>query len=264
MLKVKRANMRRLPSWLPTIVTTLASFSIAAISIQSYASSFSIAGFELTPYVGVDAGIRHLDFQSGFGRNLFVKKVIQTNLYAGLKLHENFSIEGGWEATPLKNKTLVLQPGDAALGFDLPPVINDGNPEAHAFNWKMDGWHINLVGHTPTISDQYPITFFGSVGIGRKRIVIENKFFAEGDPLQPFPDYVVARYRRTFTAFKPLLRATIGTRYMFNQHFGARLYFGWENTKRFSKLNSKEVPGGVSKASLDNSTFLGLGICYQF
>jgi len=253
---------RHLPTLLPAMVTALMGLSFEASAANNnckcsipYKPSFTIA---LRPYVGFDAGIRYLDFQREFGRGLFIKRVPQTNLYLGLKFHENFSIDAGWESTQVKSKAINLKPGDQALGFTK--AIDDR--EGHFFKWKLSGWHINLVGHTVTISDRYPLSFFGSVGMGWKKIFVEDILHSIDE--SPLSDAGYRQNKRTFFETKAILRTTVGTRYMFNSNFGARFYLGWENTNQFFKLKSKEFPDGITQASLCNSIFLGLGLHYQF
>jgi len=239
----------------PLITAVFLNFSIQA---EGH-SSLSSGSFTLFPYVGVDVGVRYLDFQRWVGRGLFIKTVPQTNLYVGLRFHDNFGIEVGWEATPLKSKTMTFKRGDQNLGFEIPGLMD---PEVHTFKWKLEGWHVNLIGYTPNFSDRYHFSFFGSIGLAHKKVIIQHlPISAAGIFLS---DALLKKCRGTFAKYRSLFRTTVGLQYMLPHHFRIRAYFGWENTNQFGRLKTKERLSGVTTVGLDNSVSLNLGVLYQF
>ncbi len=208
----------------------LALLAVPAILLAaSAATADNQWGF--TPYVGADAEWRHLNYQTGFGENIFRHDYPQGNIYAGLKFNDYLAIEGGYEATGRKSRVTTLGPGNIFAGNSTA-----GTTLQFSTTSRIKGPHANLVGFLP-IWDAYRLQLIGSVGFARLQ---ENAEFtiltANGNPAIPDP--------RTFKQRKSILRVGAGLQQMISDSWGVRAMVKWENTNKFkmgSNIGRSEI-----------------------
>jgi len=110
------------------------------VATSILASGAAIAKIEapFRSYVGMDVQIRHMNFQKGYGQNLFKHDITQGNVFFGVPLDENFRIEAGYEANPGKTRTNYLNVGDVSAGTTL------GLAQQTISTSRIHGPHISL------------------------------------------------------------------------------------------------------------------------
>jgi opacity protein-like surface antigen len=192
---------------------------------------------DVRPYVGIDAESRHMNFQKGFGNNLFNHNYPQGNLYAGLRLNEYLAVEAGYEATERKTKTSTLLTGDTSLGIIIPRDPDTGSLLQPKFNSQIQikGPHASLVGMFP-ISDANRLQLIGTVGLAHLKTSISRTLVVlNGTAVPTGTDGSLT----TFVKRKSVLRLGAGIQHMINCNWGVRAMLKWENSNKL-KLNSKE------------------------
>ena len=233
--------------------------AIAASVITVAGSSAAVADMNwfFSPYVGVDAQLRHMEFKKDFGKNVSPDDYPQGNVYVGAKFCDWLGVELGYESTIGREKRAVVL-GNAIV-FNLP--ADAGGPNAsNTFDTRVriHGPHINLVGFLP-VSDDYRLQVFGSIGVAQLKIKINHDNpIARGAVNSSFIDD-----RRIFAKRKLIPRATVGLQHLMTNCFGVRASIGWENTSRFKDIRTVNVPSGLI-ARVRDSVNVGLGIFYNF
>lgn len=226
----------------------------AAILSAVSAPAFS-AEWSWNPYIGVDGGLRHLEFPQDLGGNIFDDNYPQGNLFAGFKFNDYFGVEAGFEYTKREKRTVTLVAGQFEAGGD---ALQPGQFQVNRGTGRVQAWHVNLVGTLP-LSDCYPISLFGMVGLAS----VKAKFSSQPLADDAFPGGFPAGFgMRTFEKTKSVLRLAGGLQYMVLDCVGIRGMVSWENTNRLKNIYSKE--SAISQISLKNSTMYSFGIFYIF
>jgi len=218
---------------------------LAAPVIMLAASSNAQAHWGMTPYVGADVQYRSMDFQSGFGDNLFSHHEPQGNVYVGAKLHEYFGVEAGFESTTRQNKTSTLRIGGSNLGVPVTAAISRYNVTS-----RIRGSHLSLVGFLP-ICDQNRLKLIGLAGAAALKASFKVVNFYSTGVLTPMQE---------FDKRKIVLRLGAGLEHMFACHWGLRGTVIWENTRKISAPT-------VSSAALvkpKDSLIYSLGVFASF
>ncbi len=211
---------------------------------------------QVTPYAGFDIQWRQMGFKAGYGDNQVKRHYPQANFYVGSTFNEYIGFELGYEKSVKKSRTVLITRGDKDFGH----LFSD---PAFTYTTKVDttiqGFHANAVGSYP-LSKEYRLHCIASVGLAQLKLkVMRNVPTSAGGPN---PD--AASVRREFVKTKYVPRLSAGLQYVINEHFGIRAMLTWEKTSKFKNL--KPVNNGTSplRASVKDSTNLGLGIFYQF
>ncbi len=208
----------------------------------------------ITPYLGADAEIRHMDFQKGYGGNNIKHSLPQGNLYAGLRFNEYVAVEAGYEATKRKTTSSTDGAGVVSFGLLIPALTTlQYNTVAQA-----KAFHANLVGTLP-ICELYRLDLIGSIGIARlKTKIVRTLVAVDGIPFPVNdPDAVDKFVKR-----KSILRLGAGLQHMINCNWGLRAMLKWENTNKL-KLISQTHPLDLS-VKPKNSFIYSLGVFYNF
>lgn len=231
---------------------------LAAPIAMLAASTAMAANFcGVTPYVGADAELRHMNFQRDFGRNLFTHNYPQGNLYAGVQINEYLAVEGGYETTEIKHRTNTLRTGDTVTGIlidepDTSLVINSTG--------QVKGLHANLIGLLP-ICDLYRLKLIGMVGYARLQANFVRTSISLTDPTGTFL-LNASEQTRTYKARKSILRLGAGLQHMINCNWGVRAMLKWEDTKRFKIAGEGgDVPSSIRAR---NSFIYSIGTFYTF
>jgi len=227
--------------------------AICTLSFSSKAMTDNIHSWELclTPYVGADAEMRHINWAHDFGGNVFRKNNPQGNIFGGLYISDYLSFEGGYELTAVRVNQVNLSDGDKLFGNTLvnPPITEYGK-------FQVKDWHANAFGYLP-ICDEYRVQFIGGVGIAGTKIFHAGYEIADSTGAK-----IPAATYRTFEDTKTVLRISAGVQQMFADHSGLRFMLGWMNTARLGTIASKENPS--SQVMVKNSWTYGLGFFVKF
>jgi len=205
-------------------------------------------GWGVMPYVGADAEWRHMNFQNGFGDNLFRHDYPQGNLYAGLKFNDYVAVEAGYEATARKTRAVTLGAGSLSGGAVLPL-----NVQFHSTG-QIKGPHANLVGFLP-LCDQYRLELIGMVGVARlKANFVRTAVASNGTAISP--SYT------TFIKRKSVLRLGGGIQQMITECWGIRAMLKWENTKKLDRMGA--IENSLASLRPKNSFIYSLGTFLTF
>jgi opacity protein-like surface antigen len=227
------------------------------VATSILASSAAIAEVEsnFKSYVGTDVQIRHMDFQKGFGQNLFKHDITQGNIFFGISLTENFRIEAGYEANPSKTKTELIQVGDVASGVSIE------YPTQFSSTARIHGPHISLAAATPLNDGKFNLV--GMVGVAHLKLNLRRRsnFITVGgvnvDPLDVDVENIT-----TYSKTKNILKLSLGLEYEISKNWGFRTLLGWENTKKFNMLAIE--PNRTDRVKPHNSMLYSMGVFTKF
>lgn len=243
--------------------------ALVAAPVVLLAASAAIAEnhWGLTPYVGVDAEFRRMDFQKGFGQNVIKRAAPQGNVYVGVRLNDYLGVEVGAEATERKTRTSTLKDGDILGGFTLPNP-NAPDRDEYGFNTtsQTKGLHANLVGFFP-ICDLYRLQLIGMVGFARlKTKTILTFTTLNGGAVGPILG--AGNDISTFKAKKSVLRLGAGLQHMINCNWGIRGMVKWEASKKLKASYTNPVFDNGNPATFSlkpkNSFIYSVGAFYTF
>ncbi len=231
--------------------------SIYGASVIALVTSFSVNAMDKSwwesPYIGVDAEVRRMDFKGGFGDNILQHHSPQSNIYAGLKFNDYVGIEAGYEATTTRTRTATLTTCDFAAGTPIPVGMS---PIIFKSKLKIKGPHVDLVGFY-TIDQRYPLQVLGAIGVSFVKGTVERRTLQAAG--------VTMSMNRTLSENRALLRLTAGLEYMFGEHLGARGTIGWVNTGKIVIYANDNVQSiYVPEIKPKDSTIYGLGILWRF
>ncbi len=217
----------------------------------------------LTPYVGLDAQLRHMSYKSGFGGNLFNHNYPQGNVYVGLKFNNCIGIEVGFTGGPKRSRDTVLQFGDVNLGTALnTPLDAIFAPIVYNTSTKVSSLHADIIGFYPLGCD---IQLYGSVGASRLRARFTRASVAfSGGSLLGTDSAIPEKFARS----KTVLRLGIGLQQMLTCNVGIRGGINWENTSKLNNITApiSVIPDGSFQPviKLKDSFTYNLGVFWQF
>lgn len=202
----------------------------------------------VSPYVGINGGIRHMSWPNNFGGNLYKREYPEADFYLGAKFNDYWGLQAGYKTTTKRAITPSVGVGDTALGN---PVLNQQNHITHA---QFKGWHGELVGYLPSCLLDC-VYLFGTIGFTNYRLyqtddIRENNFV-------PFRAGV---FGVTFKKTKTILSLGTGLEFKLDNRLSLRANFGWDNTARFKSLTATDSSLFTSHLQLKNSYSYGVGI----
>jgi len=207
----------------------------------------------LTPYVGADIQSRHMNWGKNLGDNLFAHHAMQGNIYFGVKFSEYFGVEGGYESSAKKTRTVTASPGDVLTGTPLPGA----SLNQFSMTSRISGPHISAVGSV-SLSDLHRLKLSGLVGIASLKSSLSRQKIGSTTfgVFAPFPGTPVPFVKR-----KNVLRLGAALEHMLTDTWGVRGSVIWENT---NKLKSYAQNGFSGVAQAKNSFACGLGAFISF
>lgn len=227
--------------------------SILVICCISPVAATPLAGWKLSPYIGVDAQVRRMDFKGGYGNNLLRHHSPQGNAYAGLKLNEWLGLEVGFESTITRSRLSTLTNGDLAAGTPIEALMS---PSVFRSKMKIKGPHVEVVGFY-SFYEGSPCQLLASVGASFLKGTIERQTLSSFN----IPRSTV----RTLSARKRILRLGAGLQYMLGKHLGARVTVGWENTSKMVIYSNDQRPCRfLPEIKPKNTAVGGLGLLWAF
>lgn len=230
-------------------------------------STFAIEHpLEPTPYVGIDAQMRHMSFDRGFGRHIFKKHYPQGNVFVGLKFKDCVALELGYEFSKTQRHAKNYYTGDVVFGFAIPtpaPFVLSNTQGSHASS-KISGWNLNLVGFYPILCGDNNLTLVGSIGAARLKARTREVFTtAIVVPAETITLSNTFNYKR----HKTVLKIGGGLQHMMSDCLGVRALINWENTSKLHAKGKDAVTRRLATprmAKLKNSFTYGLGAFMPF
>ena len=207
-------------------------------------------GFTFSPYLGLDHQWRKGHYHSEKGQNLFKMDYPQGNVFLGARFHDNFSVEVGYQFTPMRTRTAYVSSGERILG-----VLPANAPERHITKSKITGWNIGLLAHYPIFDvREHPVEILGYVGRVALRTYHQDILLQDKNgPL----DFMINT--RTFIKRKTVWKFGAGAQYIFKA-VGIRGMVGFEDTNKFRDLKPDESKIGKRRLSLKDTTLISIGM----
>lgn len=239
---------------------------LASVATLMSASTMASAelNWQLSPYVGVDAQVRHIGFKRNFGDNVFKKNYAQGNFYAGLKFIDYLGVEVGYEQAIKKNGRTANPSGAVELGTTIPSVAGTTLYIYSQNSFQMHGPHASIIGFLPFCINDQKFALIGSVGAVslRTKLVHQPTEFNTGILTSAERE----EFRAVFRKRKTVLRAMVGLQHMMTDHAGIRASVGFEKTSKFTILNpvTRNTFNLNLRTKLKDSFNYGFGIFWQF
>jgi len=225
----------------------------------------------LEPYVGIDMQQRNMNFQKNYGANIFSRKLMQNNIYLGVRPIENFGLELGHQSSQNSSKTTMVLEGDYLLGQLVNPAVTAPNEIPFILTQtsiRTQGTHLNVIKFFPTKYSQ--TEFVAALGLTVLSVKFQYKQLADSE-LGSYAAEDVLDTTRNFSSRRVIPRAMVGIQQKWTELLGFRASFVYENTRKFKQMLSKDVTEGLQlpgdrelKASLRNSITYGLGVFMTF
>jgi len=234
-----------------------------------------------TPYVGIDAQLRHITFKKDFGGNILESHYPQANAFAGIMFNQHIGAEIGYEFSKkqlssrnnLSNETVF---GKANPIVTSPFVIN--TIDLNRASSKISGWNLNLVGSIPVTEGKNNIKFIGSIGLANLKLHVRNVFTRSevefNDPFIQDPNDTFIVSNSLYTSMKKrkvVIRLTGGIHQTLTDCLSLRALVSWENTERLQAKTvdtiSRRFPKhsrAVRTCTPRNSIQFGIGLFYTF
>lgn len=230
----------------------LASAVVFCASVPSISQAFPDLDYgPFHPILGADFQHRDMEFQDGFGDNLWKETYPQMNLYLGMRFGSYFGFVVGHENSKTRSQTVQLSPGETLLGIPL-----GANFETHQTSGDIKGTYAQIMGY-------YPIPFFKSteifLGVGaiHNRLNLEDQLIAENNVFIPVIE-------RTYHESDTHAKIELGVQKIICNHFGLRIVGGWENTSEFKNLKPIQVPTAATEVNLKDTWTVGAGFFWIF
>ena len=241
--------------------SALTALCLASLCLNSTSvAAFWIGDVALNPFIGFDAGVRHHNFDTDYGRELFRRNYPDTNFYIATQICEYWGLEVGYENSYRQNKNQFYFGNDPTLGFVPGADLN----RLYLSDAFVNGWHLDLLGFWP-ICRKLGTELTGTIGVAWLKAHFQTTMIAEAIGNSEGTLGSTAYWQSGSTT---LLRGGIGIRQMLGCHLGARLQIIWENTSNMSA--SVEVPElqafsmpGIYQVNSNNTFVATLGFFFQ-
>lgn len=223
---------------------------VILFAASSQAMAFGMDDVE--PYVGIDFQNRHMDFHKNEGSQFFKKNSLQGDLFLGVKLHENFGVELGYEQSQRKKRNVSVNAGEANLGG-----TTFGANGTYQSQSKVQGFHLDAVGFMPIDSVAKDVTLFAKVGIAKLKAKLKRDLTSiNGNPTSSVDVF-------NQKDSKYVLRLAAGAQYLITPNVGVRGSVGFEKTSNLQPY-FLTTTGQKRTVKFKNSFIYGLGVFYKF
>ncbi len=237
------------------------SFGMKAVTLLALFSSLSVfadtkSPIPLVSYVGVDAQMRHMDFEKNFGGNILQHRYPQANFFAGFKFNDYLGAEAGYTFSKKQLSTRAHQSTDIVLGELLPtiyPVLVSQTFQSRASS-KISGWNANLMGYLPIFCKEDNTQLIGSIGFASLKSRVHN--------LVIFNNTLIDT--NYFKKHKTILRLGTGIQHMVCDNIGLRFLVAWENTSKLKAYAQNLNRTSFASTRPENSFHYGLGVFGTF
>jgi hypothetical protein len=198
-------------------------------------------------YVGMNAGLKHNGFATGYGDNIFKNKQPTANIFVGLEIFPKLNLEASVETTMKRKHEAILSGTDMYLGESM-----DGETSAVKGDLKMSSIGLDLIYKlNPLCCEKFNLL----LGAGVKILKADLKTYRSDKP----NNYVKLKEG----SIKTICKLTGGYEYMFTNNYGMRGLISWENSSALKPIGTSKS-GGRFHAKLKNSTNYTLGVLYKF
>jgi opacity protein-like surface antigen len=206
------------------------------------------------PILGADFQHRNMEFEDGFGDNLWKETYPQVNLYVGMRFGSYFGFVVGHENSKTRSQTVQLSTGERLLGVPL-----GGTSTFHASS-DIKGTYAQIMGYLP-LSFLNSTELFLGIGVIHNKLNLEYQFIGDAGGLFEIPD--LFDYHETDTHAK----VELGIQKIICNHFGLRAVAGWENTSEFNNLRTDQNPSAANslrQVNLKDTWTVGAGFFWIF
>lgn len=211
----------------------------------------------INPWIGAEAGVRHITFENGLGDNHFQKNYFTPTLLAGFRFFDIFNVEAGWANSSPRQKTAYYADNQYVLGFDLQNVAES---QIHLTSARFDNWRLTLSGDY-FLNNKFAVFVAG--GVSYLRGTFHTQPIGEFSTFENPPvEWATKR--------KAAARFGLGGRYFLTPRIGLQGSVFWENTSSLKKsvpADEAVIPPQSLKdfytVHAKNSSVVALGIFYQ-
>lgn len=217
------------------------------------------------PYVGVDLFDRFMDFNDDDSVDMFRDHYPSGKLFAGVKLHRYFGIEGGYQTSIERTQRRFFTSSQSPVLFggsplDLPGFQGD---DLLVDTWtQIDGWNIDLVGFIPICEDVTEVF----IKLGYSSLTLDQKVTFWADPASHLIEHL------QWSEEEGMFSATIGILHAFTHNFGGRIFVTWDGTSELDSQNYSVVlntldpngRGGAITVDPEDSWSFGVGLFYAW
>lgn len=202
----------------------IASLGLAGMMLSSNVlAGIMVGGMSFSPFIGVDAGVRHLDFDTGYGKEHFRDNYPHTNFYIATEFCTYFGLEIGYEQSYRQDKYSYYDASVNALGFQISDDV------VYLSESHVQGWHIDLLGFWP-ICPKLGTELTGTIGVAWLKGHYDTLPIADSNIIGPN----LADSIGWSSGNEAVFRFGIGVKQMLACNFGTRLQIIWENTNKLS------------------------------
>lgn len=230
-------------------------------------------------YVGTHLKMTHMDFERGYGDDLFKKQSLGPNFYIGQRINDFIGIEIGYEKFYTKphncsyesamkgecnissspssfeegKKPYAVAPSSYSLGTPINECLTPFSCEGKG---KIKGPYFSIVGYFSP-REGSDLEFIGSIGVSCLKAEYARKTRIVGG----MPHYSTT----TFKGRKKVPRIMGGFQYRVSEHLKFRAGIGWINSKQIEVLKNYDYSGPfVPQVKPKNINFWEMGILYSF
>lgn len=224
-------------------------------------------------YIGTHLKMTYMDFEHGYGNELFRKQSLGPNFYIGHRVNEFMGIEIGYEKFYTKPNNCSYQSalkGECELTKDSIPTYSSSStpyslgtpinecllPFSCEGKGKIKGPYIGVVGYYSP-RENSDLELIGSVGISCLKAHYERHLKVVGG--------IPYSSSRKFKGSKKVPRIMGGFQYRLSEHLKFRAGIGWINSKRLDIVVNDEYMGSlIPQVKPKNINFWEMGILYNF
>lgn len=196
----------------------------------SFLPGIAFGNYIFNPYFGADVGIKKIGIKPEYGKTLFKNKQPVGSIFVGMELCPNLDLEVVVEKSISNGKkSSSIKDGTRELGRPRPAALFDSE-----FKFSSLGVRLFYKFNFTDYEEFKPI-----IGIGIKKVKVKLTGNAK-DPTTWETD----RINLLNNNRKVVFTLSTGAEYMFNNNFGSRILFNFENT---SGLNPSSNTSHIAK-----------------
>lgn len=229
--------------------------SSAYTYFENAASCMPTLSFCFDPYIGVNAGMRYMNWPRNFGGNVFKREYPEGDLYLGTNFNQYFGFQFGYKTTTTRYQFSSLS-NDIDLGLPTEP-----GPQIDLTRAQFKGWHGEFIGYVPVLFPDC-LYLYGTLGLTRFELFQKDNILEVGTN-PPGTPIRLAAAGRTFKRNRTVFSMSLGIETFIDEKFGFRVFAAWDNLARFKSIPAQEFTS-PAVLQLKNSYTYGIGLVMRF